>query len=134
MGSRGFTLIELLVVILIISIFTALAVPTYIRTTEKVRAKEAIINLELIYAGEKAYKLGAGFYTGTLTDAAEIGAGLNLTIQARDWGYVVIGNSSTTFDATAKRGSGNYSGDEITIDETGTWGGGIQASPFVPSN
>lgn len=128
----GFTLVELLVVIVVIAILISLAVPTYIRTTEKVRAGEAITNLELIYTGERVYRLQIGVYSPDLADADDINTALNIFIEPKDWSYDVDGSLSTTFTATATRGgSGAYSTDQIIIDEHGTWSGN---SPFVPSN
>lgn len=43
--QRGFTLLELLMVVVIIAILASIAVPQYIKTTERARMSEALTNL-----------------------------------------------------------------------------------------
>ena len=134
----GFTLIELLVVIAIIAILASVALPTYIRTIEKVRTGEAITNLQLIRAGEKIYRLEIGRYNwATIVQPPdgvnpEINPILKLDIEPEFWSYSVIGGT-TTFTATATRKAGapaGYAGDTIKINQDGWDATGT--SPFQP--
>ncbi len=127
---KAFTLIELLIVIVIIATLTSVAIPTYIRVVEKVRAGEAITNLELIRAGEKIYRLEISVFSQNLVNATAINNNLALDIEPRFWSYGVTASGGATFTATANRDApgSTYDG-TITINQAGTWGG---SSPFVP--
>ena len=52
----GFTLLELLMVVIIIAILASIALPQYIRATEKARATEALQLAGAIRASENRYK------------------------------------------------------------------------------
>jgi prepilin-type N-terminal cleavage/methylation domain-containing protein len=56
-NKNGFTLIELLVVVLIIGILAAIALPQYLKTVEKSRASEALINIRAIAAAQELHTL-----------------------------------------------------------------------------
>lgn len=55
--ERGVTLIEILIVVVIVAILTSLAIPSFVRTVEKARDKEAKTVLKLVRTGEKIYRL-----------------------------------------------------------------------------
>ena len=63
-NTRGFTLIELLVVVLIIGILSAVALPQYMRTVEKSRSTEALVNLKAIADAANRYFLMNDSYGG----------------------------------------------------------------------
>lgn len=54
--KRGFTLLELLMVVIIIAILASIALPQYLKATEKARASEALSMLGAIRAAEFRYK------------------------------------------------------------------------------
>lgn len=56
-SNQGFTLIELLVVIIIISILSAIALPSFLNQASKARASEAKVNLSSILRTQQAYFL-----------------------------------------------------------------------------
>jgi prepilin-type N-terminal cleavage/methylation domain-containing protein len=66
----GFTLLELLMVVIIIAILASIALPQYIRATEKARASEALQLLGAIRASENRYRAqsSTAVYTGLIGD------------------------------------------------------------------
>jgi len=69
--QRGFTLLELLMVVVIIAILASLAVPQYIKTTERARMSEAISNLSSLR--QSAIRLKAEVSPATWLVAAPVG-------------------------------------------------------------
>ena len=69
-AHRGFTLLELLMVVIIIAILASIALPQYIRATEKARATEALQLAGAIRASQNRYKAQSvtSVYTNALGD------------------------------------------------------------------
>jgi len=69
-GLQGFTLLELLMVVIIIAILAAIALPQYIRASERARASEALQLAGAIRSAENRYKAQSptNVYTALLTD------------------------------------------------------------------
>jgi len=132
--KRSFTLIELLVVVIIIGILAGIAIPRFIKTSEKARGEEALTNLRLIFAGERMYRLDNRIYSSRLVtgDDPEVDGGLfpdyieDPTTPARQKYFTFTlwrSGDYKSFTATATRNTGIYSTDTITIDQDETWGG-----------
>lgn len=73
MKKDAFTLIELMIVVAIIAFLAMVSVPTFTRFLAKAKRAEAYMNLNSIYAAEKAYWAEHGSYTDVLS--GENGAG-----------------------------------------------------------
>lgn len=62
-AAKGFSLIELMIVIAIIGLLTMVAVPSFNRYLGKAKRAEAYVNLNALYAAERAYWAEHGTYS-----------------------------------------------------------------------
>ena len=116
----GFTLLELLMVVIIIAILAAIALPQYIRATEKARAAEAIQILGAVRTSEIRFKAQSATndYTGVLTDLDVTYTGFGA------WGAPVISVTAaaapagSTGMAVMARAAGQFAGQTIGIQFT----------------
>ena len=129
MKQNSFTLVESIVVLVIIGIFVAMAIPTYVRTIEAGRGKAARSILQAICAAEREHCVNRGTYAnlGDLVAKEYIADPNDPDQTAWQYGAVWDGDSGPNtcgaFDATARRATGQNAGEEITIDEAGVLGG-----------
>jgi len=104
---RSFTLIELLIVIGIIIILAGIAIPNFYKAKERALTKEASVNLKLIAAAEKVYRMGNPFYypnTGYQSAIADINSYLRLYFtDETNWDYTITVATDKAFTATAVR-------------------------------
>jgi len=68
-NNKGFKLIELMVVLVVLAILAAMAVPSFNKSMENAREKEAKTTLELIYNAEKIYRLDKRMYCADLSNS-----------------------------------------------------------------
>jgi prepilin-type N-terminal cleavage/methylation domain-containing protein len=108
-NQRGINLLELLIVIAIITILAVLAIPTFTKTIETAKDKEAWINLRLILAGEKMYRLeNPNYYPSpglpAESDIDKINDNLKLKLNPEvTWDYSVGPFGTDDFEAKADR-------------------------------
>lgn len=128
MGKKGFTLIELIVVVIVIGILATLAIPQYLKATEKAKGAKAKNALGLIAQAEKLYRADSDIYVTcndgefgpTFIDYVE----LNELDTDSDWEYSVTeDNANNGFSASAKRTCNGcqYDNGTITLDQNGAW-------------
>jgi prepilin-type N-terminal cleavage/methylation domain-containing protein len=128
MNKKGFTLIELLIVIIVIGILATVAVPQYLRATERAKIAKAKNALGIIATAEKMYRGEKDTYTAALTNAT-LSAALDPYIEMTqivadpDWDYSTSAGTASAFTATATRTGGNYNTQTITMDQDGVIAG-----------
>jgi len=123
-NERGVTFIELIFVLVIIGILASLALPNYRNIKEQALDKEAKVNLKLIQAAEKIYRMEVGFYYHSIVcpDNAGINTNLRLSLptgSSRSWSYQTQ-TAIERADALRTRGeviSGRYWSLDITAEE-----------------
>ncbi len=69
----GFTLVELMIVVAIMAFLAAIAMPNFMRFLAKAKRAEAYMNLNSIYAAEKAYWAENGSYSPALSGQGGVG-------------------------------------------------------------
>jgi len=116
-NKKGFTLIELLVVVLIIGILAAVAIPLYMKTLEKTRSSEALLNLSaLAHEANRYYLRNNNSYIYMVgTDGPQSGYNfavmthnLDITVPATDkswFRYVMRSLTADALDIEARRPS-----------------------------
>ena len=123
----GFTLLELLMVVIIIAILASIALPQFIRASEKSRAAEAIQTLGALRTSEVRYRaqMTAGSYTNAVND-------LDIALPANwdSWNAPVITTGGAGLAANGMsvmtRSSGIYVGTTYGI----TFGSGTNCGNF----
>lgn len=130
---KGFTLIELIVVIIVIGILATIAVPQYMRATERAKGGKARHALGVVASAEKMYRADRDTYTnaaaGNLNDSTSLGAYVEMadidtdsTSGTGDW-IITAAGAVNGFTATATRRRGPNNNETITLDHNGSWGG-----------
>ncbi len=117
-GQGGFTLLELLMVVIIIAILASIALPQYIRVTERARSSEALQILGAIRSAENRFRAQdpAGQYTATITNIdAEI-PGVTGPGAIRFWTAPALnGTAPPGANATMTRLAGAFAGQTLGI-------------------
>jgi len=103
-SPRGVTLIELIIVIVIIGILVTLGISQLFGPREQALSREALVNLKLIAAAEKIYRLEQTFYVPAAnTGLTNQRLRLSLPVTNPNWNYKVSQADSTSFTGKAQR-------------------------------
>jgi prepilin-type N-terminal cleavage/methylation domain-containing protein len=103
-SPKGVTLIELIIVIIIIGILATMGLSHLFDPREQAITQEALVNLKLIAAAEKIYRLEQNFYT-TCDNTTLINQilRLSLPVNKSNWNYKVTPANNTAFIGKAQR-------------------------------
>ena len=117
--NAGVTLVEVIIVIIIIAVVASIGIPTYEKTVEEARRKEAKSMLSLVANAEKIYQIDSNSYYGfaVLDDTARDTLAISV-YDNQDWSYSVdvSGVDSSTATAKATRKKGKRAGGIISMD------------------
>lgn len=121
----GFTLLELLMVVIIIAILASIALPQYLRVSERARGAEALTILKAIHGAEQRFKAEVpnGTYQTNLGDVN--GSSLDIEIPGFGmpasalWSYSVLGNNATS-NARATRIADSNKTIDLDLDSGNT--------------
>ena len=106
-------MVELVVVMTIIAIMAGFGIPSFTKAINRARARDAILNLNVIHASNVVYRARAGADL-TAADAAAINTALGLNIIPNSAAYVCNGTvctaTGTGFVVTATLASALSSG------------------------
>ncbi len=102
---NGFKLIELMVVLIVMAILAAMAIPSFNKSMESTREKEAQTTLELIYNAEAMYMLDKKMYCNGIDNSAFASYMENPNPKADYYTFSLVGDNTPTvpkdFTATA---------------------------------
>ncbi|MBI4597257.1 MAG: prepilin-type N-terminal cleavage/methylation domain-containing protein [Candidatus Omnitrophica bacterium] len=131
----GFTLLELMMVVIILAILAAIALPQYLRTSERARAAEALSALAAVRSSE----IRAKALSNTGAYAAFADLDIDLAAAGKSWDFTVDAAGGT---ATAKRNGGDskdkiikitFSTGDVCTDDPATYGGTACAGAPAPA-
>ena len=123
MKKSGFTLLELIIVIIVIGILASMAMPQFMRVTERGRIAKALAVLNMYRKAEGMYFAYNSEYTAVDANLATQVPEILSTAGDSDWSYVITSGSSDVFSVEATRSSGGYINCTITVDQDGVIGG-----------
>ena len=118
---KGFTLIELMIVIAIIIILAAIAIPNYLRMTDRARRSRVAGDFASMATAIEAYSVDWGHYAKIIT-ADAFGKGIDsvssVPTMASTIAIEITGTNGTTFPNTTNTFT-NYSGATTLTGEDG---------------
>jgi len=127
---KGFTLVELIIVVIVIGILATVAIPQFLRATERAKGGKArsamaqIASAENMARAESVTDVYVACTNATLV--ANLGGFVEMDAIAADtdWDYAVTVVGGTSFIITATRvGGGVNAGRTLTLTQAGVWAG-----------
>jgi prepilin-type N-terminal cleavage/methylation domain-containing protein len=108
---KGFTLLELIVVLIIITIIAGFAIPSYQKSTQKGREREAYLKLLTIHGANQIYKAKYGAYVDSggsvVQDLNFINSNLSIDLSSTDLDFDYLSPAGgQSYDSTAAYSDG----------------------------
>ena len=132
---KGFTLLELLMVVIIIAILAAVALPQFLRVTERAQSSQALSYLGTIRSAELRYSAEHAVYTATLTDLDIVPVGGAFKVPPSWTDPADLANISAAgvepvvgFASVTRAGTGGFAGKTLGLQ----YGTGTVCGDFVP--
>ena len=115
----GFTLLELMIGLVVVTILASIAIPSFSKSIEKTKVKDAQTTLAAIYSSEKIYRLDQTSY-GSLPNLVTSNyiTDPDPANNNTSWDFNVAGGGTNAFTATATRTGGSYNGQTITASQS----------------
>ena len=103
-----------MIVVIIIAILAAIALPAYLKTTERTRAAEALQILASIRSAQRRYLAQNGAYAAALGDLDIDVPGFNGNPASPNWTFAT--GAKTGDNAVAKRSAGTFKNATVEMD------------------
>ena len=126
---KGFTLIELMIVIVIIIILAAIAIPNYLKMTDRAKRARVASDFTTLATANEAYLVDWGHYPLTAGAAAEQFGKGHLTTRIY---YEIIGDNTKA--ALNKNTNTTLTGEKGGIDYIKSGTLGAMYNPFIPTS
>lgn len=108
--TRGFSLLELMIVVTLLSVISVFVVPNLLKSVKRQEESVAVMSLQTIRAGLKAYRARYGSYPSTdLIDLTAINTTLGLKLQL---------GPMASYDYVADAGAGEVN--RVTVTAPGS--------------
>jgi prepilin-type N-terminal cleavage/methylation domain-containing protein len=126
--NPGYTIVEMMVVLTMMGVLLSIAAPSFHQALEQSRFDLAAANLRSVWSAERLYWLENRVYASdlnTLMTAGLIDPSMLSNTQFYSW--AISSPDGTTFTASATRINSTTWTGTLTIDQTGTLTGSLQA-------
>ena len=131
-ARRGMSMIEIMLVLAIVSVLIATAAPSFGRNMEQSRADIAGANLRAVWTAERVYWLEYRRYADSLGELESLDLIDRVIATASEpYTYQVRADADTFTVEAIRSGSSRWRG-TLSIDETGSVTGSIEAEGEMP--
>ncbi|MFH1062351.1 MAG: prepilin-type N-terminal cleavage/methylation domain-containing protein [Candidatus Omnitrophota bacterium] len=123
--NQAFTMIEMVVAVVIVGVLLGIGIPSYFRSAEIAKCKEAMSTLNAMASSAFAFYAENDTFAGLSVAAINIQSGVSVVNNA-DWTYLVTSATSSGFTLTSTRLRGPHQAagnTTIILDQDYNWTG-----------